>query len=113
MELMNDIMRNAYQGHLHEEQFKNTLFQNTRWTDWTPSNNRDLLVLQHVERRNGASRKEVWADIVQHYFMAMTSSEFKDSVKRLCQEDKLRFEDTRGTGRLNDDSRLYIAETKA
>lgn len=111
MELMNDIMRNAYEGHLHEAWVKDTFFHNTHWTDWTPSDKRDILVLKQAEAMNGASRKEIWIDTVQRHFMTMTSSEFKDSVKRLCQEGKLQCVDTRGTGRLNDDSKLCIAAT--
>jgi hypothetical protein len=53
---------------------------------------------------------DVWVEIVKQHFMRYLASEYKNMVAKLVKEKRILFVDVRGTKRLNDDSRLYLAE---
>jgi three-Cys-motif partner protein len=107
MLLMNDAMCTAYHQRMHEAQTIGTLFEGTSWKDRRGSAELQNLVVELVAAVPGRNRRELWIDVVQQRFMRFLASEYKGAVKALVATTKLRVEDARGTGRLNDESRLY------
>lgn len=107
MLLMNDAMCAAYQNRMHEAATENTLFAGTSWKDTRPMRSIEDTILEAAQLTAPTSRFELWVDIVQRYFMRFTGPEYRKAVSKLVREEKLIAEDIRGTGRLNDDSRLY------
>ncbi len=107
MLLMNDAMCIAYQQRMHEAATDGTLFAGTDWKDTRNTSGLESVILDAVQRAPRKSRLDLWADIVQRVFMRFTASEYKQAVAKLVKDKKLAFEDVRGTGRLNDDARLY------
>ena len=55
----------------------------------------------------------MWFEIMHQRFMSFTSSEYKAVVKALVQARKLTYKDTRGTGKLNDDSVIYFGSPRS
>lgn len=113
MLLMNNAMCVAYHQRMHEAWSDGTLFANTDWKDARDTRGLDSLVLGTVRETPRKSRLDVWVDIVQKAFMRFTDSEYKKAVARLVKEKKLAFDDVRGTGRLNDEARLYLPEGRS
>jgi len=107
MLLMNDVMCTAYQQRMHEAETAGTLFEGTSWKDSRGFAELPKLVVGMAAAMPGTSRSDLWIELVQRQFMRFLASEYKEVVKTLVAGEKLRFEDVRGTGRLNDDSRLY------
>jgi hypothetical protein len=111
MLLMNDAMCGAYQQRMHEAVTEGTLFEKTDWKGWRDTRALEGIVLDMVREVPGKSRLDVWLEIVQRHFMRFMASEYRAAVEKLVKEDqRLRFQDVRGTGRLNDESRLYLVE---
>lgn len=109
MLLMNDAMCTAYHQRMHEAATAGTLFAGTDWKDARDLRGLENTILDAVRQRPRKSRLDLWLDIVQKVFMQFTGSEYKKAVAKLVNDKKLDFEDARGTGRLNDDVRLYLA----
>ena len=107
MLLMNDIMYSTYHQRMHETWSEGTLFANTNWQDNRCTQGLESTILASTCGAQRKSRSELWVDIVQAEFMRFSSSEYKDVVAKLVRDKKLAFEDVRGTGRLNDQARLY------
>lgn len=110
--LMNDSMCSAYQERMHEAATEGTLFQNTPWKDTRSPRALEELIINIVRQKPRKSRQDIWIEIVRGSFMQYTSSEYKKAVTRLVKgpAKRLDFEDVRGTGLLNDVSRLYLTE---
>lgn len=109
MLLMNDAMCTAYHQRMHEAVTDGTLFAGTDWKDTRDIRWLENVILDAVRQRPRKSRLDLWLDIVQTAFMRFTGSEYKQAVAKLVKDKKVAFEDVRGTGRLNDDARLYLA----
>lgn len=110
MLLMNNAMCAAYHKRMHEAATDGTLFQNTSWKDGRAGRDLKDIVLTAVRDAPRRSRLELWVEIVQKEFMRFTDSEYRQAVRDLVKDKMLRFEDVRGTGRLNDAVRLYPAD---
>ena len=111
--LMNDIMFRAYFEIMHEIQFEGTLFEKVLdWKDVSEAGNIEKVIIEHVEKKPGISRKDLWLEIVKDNFMKWDSTFFKSSIKKLIFEDppKIRFISL--TNRFNEDSKLYIIPQK-
>ena len=108
MLLMNDAMCTAYHQRMHEAWSEGTLFENSNWQENRDTKELEDMISATVRETPRMSRSELWVAIVQKAFMHYTTSEYKNAVKKLVKERKLAFEDVRGTGRLNDQARLYI-----
>lgn len=109
MLLMNNAMCAAYHKRMHQAATDGTLFQNTHWKDGRGTHALESIILSAVREAPRKSRLELWVDIVQKEFMRFTDSEYKKAVSDLVNNKKLRFEDVRGTRRLNDEVRLYLS----
>lgn len=109
MLLMNNAMCIAYHQRMHEAATDGTLFANTGWKDMRDIRELENIILEAARRPPHRSRLDLWLDILQMAFMRFTDSEYKEAVSSLVKTKKLNFEDIRGTGRLNDDARLYLA----
>jgi len=111
MLLMNDAMCGAYHQRMHEAVTEGTLFEKTDWKGWRDTRALEGIVLDMVREVPGKSRLDVWLEIVQRHFMRFMASEYRAVVEKLVKKDnRLCFQDMRGTGRLNDESRLYLVE---
>jgi three-Cys-motif partner protein len=110
MLLMNDAMCTAYHERMHEADTAGTLFAGTDWKDTRDVRSLEGVIVGGVRGAPGRSRLDAWVDIVQQNFMRFLASEYKAVVAKLVKDNQLRFEDVRGTGRLNDESRLYLVE---
>jgi len=113
MLLMNDAMCSAYHRRMHEAATDGTLFANTDWKETRDTRGLESAVLEAVREMPRGSRLDLWVEIVQKLFMRYTASEYKGAVAKLVKEKRLDFEDVRGTGRLNDESRLYPLEDES
>lgn len=111
MLLMNDAMCNSYYNRMHEAATEGTLFENTDWKDLRGTKTLKDIVLGIVQEHPRKSRIDVWVEIVRRHFMRFLKSEYRVTVQELVSQDKrIRFEDVKGTGRLNDESKLFLTE---
>ncbi|MCK4511066.1 three-Cys-motif partner protein TcmP [bacterium] len=110
MLLMNDAMCIAYYKRMHEAATHGTLFANTDWRDGRDTRGLESAILDAVREMPRRSRLDLWVEIVQRFFMRYTASEYKAAVAKLVKDNRLPFEDVRGTRRLNDESRLCLVE---
>ncbi|MXZ73975.1 MAG: three-Cys-motif partner protein TcmP [Gemmatimonadetes bacterium] len=109
MLLMNDAMCTAYHQRMYESWTEGTLFEDSNWQDIRDLQKLEEIVINSVsEASRKKSRLELWVDIVQKNFMQFTSSEYRKAIRKLVKENNLAFDDVRGTGKLNNDIRLYI-----
>lgn len=109
MLLMNDLMKDAYQDRMHDVLYADSLFEGKR--DRNPQVSDELTdhICQLIMAYPSSTRLEIWLRIVQGRFMRHHSRDYRKSVNELVFVDEaVEFEDTRGTGRLNDNSRLLI-----
>lgn len=106
MLLMNEAMCSAYHQRMHETKTTGTLFEGSDWKSERVVGDLPGLVVDLVARLPGRSRSEVWEAIVQGHFMRYRANEYRKVVAELVKENKIRWQDVRKTGRLNDDSRL-------
>ena len=110
MLLMNDAMCTAYQQRMHEAWCEGTLFADIDWRDCHDTQGLYGTILAAAQEGPRKSRLELWVDIVQKAFMHFTSSEYRSAVAKLVNDKRLAFEDVKGTGRLNDQARLYLTD---
>lgn len=108
MILMNDAMCRAYNQQMHAAATEGTLFAGTSWKDARDVRVLEGVVLKVVGETPGRRRSDLWAEIVGRHFMRFMATEFREAVKNLVEGNQLRFEDIRGTKRLNDDICLYL-----
>jgi three-Cys-motif partner protein len=110
MRLMNDIMLNAYEDHMHETAVAGTLFEGQARTHTSriPASLKQI-ILDQVRRTPQRSRLQVWMSILREHFREYSHGQYGRAVKELVQDGRLRYRDTRGTRRLNDDSVLELA----
>ena len=110
-ELMNDAMCQAYHERMHESVTSGTLFEGTDWREDRHLGELEKLIEAGLTKLGPLSRKQLWFEIIHQRFMSFTASEYKAVVRALVEGHKLSFRDTRGTGRLNDDSVIYFASS--
>lgn len=110
MLLMNDAMCGAYHQRMHEAATEGTLFEKTNWKDTRDIRALEAIVMGTVRNAPRTSRLDVWVEIVKQHFMRYLASEYKTMLAKLIKEKRILFVDVRVTKRLNDDSRLYLAE---
>lgn len=110
MILMNDIMCDTYNCQMHESWKHGTLFENLDWREFRSSQQLEEIILETLYKTPCESRRNLWVKIVKRNFMRFTRTEYKKIVKKLKDENKINFVDIRGTGKLNDDSKLYIPD---
>lgn len=113
MLLMNDSMCRAYQQRMHEAATNGTLFVGLDWKETRGTRAIDKAVVDMVSELPGKSRKDLWIELVQRHFMRFMASEFNAAVQRLVKANRLRFEDVKGTGRLNDLARLHVVRDES
>jgi three-Cys-motif partner protein len=109
--IYNDVMRKAYREGLYRAWAKGTLFEGT--DEQFDDNEREVaklqvLVVEMLQAGGRESRRRLWREIVDAHFMEYSSSDFIKAVRILSEEQRIGFEDVKGTGRLNDDAVLYI-----
>ncbi len=111
MRLMNDIMLNAYEDHMHEASVAGTLFegQARRRGTVVPAELKEI-ILDQVQSTPRLSRLQTWMLILRRHFRRYSHGDYGRAVKELVAEGRLRYGDTRGTGRLNDDSILDLPQ---
>ena len=110
MLLMNNAMCTAYQQRMHEAWSAGTFFANTDWKDTRDTGGLESLILGAARDTPHKSRLDIWVDIVQRAFMRFTDSEYRKAVAKLVKDKTLAYEDVKGTGRLNDEARLYVPD---
>jgi len=110
--LMNDAMCAAYHQRTHEAETQGTLFEGSDWRGQHNINELEDIVCREVETKPGRSRLEIWRAIVQGHFMRYLKSEYRLKVDELCSKGILKFEDVKGTGRLNDGAPLLPGDKK-
>lgn len=106
--LMNDIMCRAYNKQTYEAMYADTLFENTDWKTARESRSITTVVKELLKEQPSISRSALWLNIVQKHFMRFLKSEYLEAVKVLHQEGYIGFDDVKGTGRLNESSRLFL-----
>ena len=107
--LMNDIMCKAYFKTMHEIEYEGTLFEGM--LDWKEMQQRGDIkeeIRQGIRSKPGITRKDLWLRIIEENFMRWVLSEFHNAVKEMVKEEKISF--TSSTSRLNDNSKLYLAD---
>ena len=107
--LMNDIMFNAYWKYIWERNYENTLFEEMNWSDNLPevyfqSLEANIIKILSVVK---ISRRDLWKKIVDKNFMKFHHKHFIAKLKELITQEKLDFDDIRGTGKLNEDSLIH------
>ena len=109
--LMNDHMCMAYNRRMVESDYENwPLFQGLE-IDWKENRNYNQLktvILDLVEENPRKSRIKYWKLICIDFFMKYHSTEYRNSVKELCNEGSLKFENVSGGNKLNNDCLLSI-----
>lgn len=113
--LYNDLMRNAYREGLYYAMTKGTLFEGVdELLDNQPREVDTLkeLVVDRLLSGGRESRQQLWREIVNAHFMEYGSSNYIKAVRLLSEEQRIGFEDVRGTGRLNDDAVLYVKKRR-
>ena len=113
--LMNNAMHRAYYQGIHEADTKGWLpgfvddWRDYRWFVEKPPVDLRTAVLWQVKSSSCKGRKDIWVEIVKEHFMAYDEMDYNEAVRRLVKGAVLKFEDIRGTGKLNDDSILDLA----
>ncbi len=111
MHLMNDAMCKAYFKYMHEREDKGTLFQDVDWKNARSLNPLKKSILEELKTDVKKSRRDLWDKIIQKHFMEFHSSEYKEAVKQLVHEGKIKYENPRKTGRLNDECILFLSNS--
>jgi three-Cys-motif partner protein len=108
--LMNDIMFSAYWHHNKTATTKGTLFAEADLDFVLPANYLETIKKAVFEQLGSDKlrRIDLWEKIVIDKFMRFKSSDFKSIVSEMCKKGICGFVDTKGTGRLNDDSIIYV-----
>ncbi len=109
IDLMNDIMRAAYQERMHEALTDGTLFAGTSWKVDRQVPELDRFIVQKLSPGERPSRKRLRIALIQDHFMVYSNSEWNKAIGRLCKKNgPLDFDDVRKTGRLNDESLIFL-----
>ncbi len=111
--LLNNIMFDAYYKHIWNCNYKQTLFEDDYMDLSLPPNYYSDLkqkILEIIESEK-LSRIRIWHKIIISDFMKFKESDFKKAVKELYDNNKISFIDVKNTGKLNDDSILYLKQT--
>lgn len=109
--LMNDIMYDVYSQHIWERYSTDTLFEQLKWDDVIPEEYFQQLeadIIKLVRVKGNIKRKNIWQLFTLHRFMRYHSKHFKSKISELVKRGVLGFNDSRKTGKLNDDSELYL-----
>ncbi len=109
--LMNDIMFKSYWKHIWKNYSEGTLFENSEWREILP-----LEYFQHLEKdiiklfrgKPNLSRIDGWQILTRYRFMRYTSKDYRQKIKELIDRKIAGFIDTKGTGKINDFSKIYL-----
>lgn len=107
--LMNDIMYAAYWKHIWQAKTKGTLFETGDMDFILPADYYSKLEEAVFEQLGSEKlrRVDIWQKIVLDKFMRFKSSDYRNIIVSLLKKKEIEFIDSRGTGRLNDDSIIY------
>ena len=112
--LMNDIMAKAYYSHIHRQATVGGLWENTPWATTQQqriggATVKDLqpLIVDTVTQFAGASREQVWLQIVSKQFMRFTQKEFNNAVHELILAGRVRCPPDPTTKRINKQCSMY------
>ncbi len=108
LELMNENMHRAYAEAMADSESQPAMPGFAEWESESRRQRLRAVILATVRRRPGRSRRDVWQDVAQQHFMEYTHSDHIAVVSGLVRDGVVHAEDVRGTGRLNDDSRLSL-----
>ncbi|MFH0797607.1 MAG: three-Cys-motif partner protein TcmP [Candidatus Omnitrophota bacterium] len=108
MLLMNDFMCKSYFKYMHERDYVATLFKNMDWKKMRNLSSLKKIILEEINSKSKQTRIELWGKIMQNNFMKYHSSEYKEAVKQIVDEGKIKYENPKNTGRLNDDCILFL-----
>jgi three-Cys-motif partner protein len=109
--IYNEEMRRAYREGLYRAMTKGTLFDGVDPVFEAEVNEVDelkKLILTILENLYRVPRKRLWSLILDKHFMEFGHSNYIAAVQILCDDGRIGFHDIRKTGRLNDDSVLYL-----
>jgi spore photoproduct lyase len=67
------------------------------------------IIMEELSAKARQPRIELWYRIIQKHFMKYHSSEYKEAIKQLVNERKIKYENPRNTGRLNDDCIVFLS----
>ncbi|MYE26478.1 MAG: three-Cys-motif partner protein TcmP [Chloroflexi bacterium] len=87
--LLNDTMCKSFQDYMHNQWAKDTIFAESSWTEWRDHARIDQVVLQYVGQHDGSTRKDLWYKIVADHFMLFTEAEYRQTIKRLCDSQRI------------------------
>jgi len=109
MHLMNDAMCKAYFKYMHEREYSDTFFKDIDWKKMRSLSAIKKIIIEELSAKARRSRIELWYEIIRKHFMKYHSSEYKEAIKQLLNEGKMKYENPRNTGRLNDDCILFLS----
>ena len=110
LDLMNDIMLTAYKERMYEALTADTLFAGTDWKQDRQLPELDGLIVGRLADGQKQSRKTLRVGLIQGHFMKYFNSDYNKSVAALCKAGRLDFVDVKKTGRLNDDSLIFLKQ---
>jgi three-Cys-motif partner protein len=107
--LMNDIMFNAYWSHNKKAKTQGTLFEVADLEFVLPDDYESSLKKVVFEQLGSDKLKRIalWEKVVVDKFMRYKSSDYRKIIAELHEKKQIDFIDSRGTGKLNDDSIIY------
>jgi three-Cys-motif partner protein len=114
--IYNDLMRKAYREGLYYAMTKGTLLEGAE--ELVDNQPREIdalkeLVVEMLRSGGRESRLQLWREIVDAHFMEFGSSNYIKAVRILREEQRIAFEDVKGTGKLNDYAVLYVQKSAA
>lgn len=116
--LMNDIMFNAYNEHLHGAALADMPLLASVMPDWRAERESvsvllKRVIIDEVKKQPGRTRRKVWDAILAEQFMKFSSSEYRNAVQELVEKGDLTSPTPRKTKRLNDDCVLNPGKEEA
>jgi len=105
--LLSDHMCRAFNMTMTEEEMKDTLFAGVSWKDWRNVDELVDIVIEYVKANPGFTREDLWAEVVDGYFMHFTESEYKKAVDSAVKKGAIDTPTLRKTKRLNDQCQLF------
>ena len=107
LRLMNEVMIEAHDRHLHERDAAGTLFDQSDWRDWRTPTGLQQAIVTAARTHPGLPRKEMWTRILGSHFMAYRHREFIDELRHLLKNHRI---EILPPGRfINDETRIWVA----
>lgn len=105
--LFNDEMLRAFETHMTQKEYGDTLFADMSWRDWRDIGELKKITLNYVNLYQGKTRMALWEIIVTDYFFRFSYAEYREAVNQLVDEGKVYSPTPKPTKRLNDNCELY------